>query len=181
MLEADHICLPLHPSLADLRRVRRQSEEAVGSGSDLVVFPQASILGVEAAFQRSALRLATSLGVPVVPIVISGTHRVWEHPYSSRLRFGCRVRMDILEPLTRADEAEWRGLERSMKERALADPGAPARRFDPERDGYWDGYPYEIDPDFPELAARVAGHRRSAVEHRHRPIGIVGPNHETLP
>lgn len=31
--------------------------------------------------------------------------------------------------------------------------------LDPERDGWWDGYRFEIDADFPELRARVARHR----------------------
>ena len=42
---------------------------------------------------------------------------------------------------------------------ALAAVDAPARRFVPSRDGYWDGYAYEIDPMFSELAADVARHR----------------------
>ena len=49
-------------------------------------------------------------------------------------------------------------IERRMKQVALAS-AIPPRRFDPGRDGYWDGYRYEIDPAFPELAQRVAGHR----------------------
>jgi 1-acyl-sn-glycerol-3-phosphate acyltransferase len=36
---------------------------------------------------------------------------------------------------------------------------APPRRFVPARDGYWDGYAYEIDPDFSALAAEVAARR----------------------
>ena len=39
---------------------------------------------------------------------------------------------------------------------------APPRRFVPARDGYWDGYAYAIDPDFPELAMEIARHRQSA-------------------
>ncbi|MFB3049568.1 MAG: 1-acyl-sn-glycerol-3-phosphate acyltransferase, partial [Acidimicrobiia bacterium] len=50
------------------------------------------------------------------------------------------------------------GVEREMKHRAVASGIAP-RRFDPDRDGWWDDYPYEIDGDFPELANRVAAHR----------------------
>jgi hypothetical protein len=29
----------------------------------------------------------------------------------------------------------------------------------PVRDGYWDGYAYEIDPHFADLAADIAHHR----------------------
>lgn len=46
-------------------------------------------------------------------------------------------------------------IERSKKRLALSAEPSP-RRYVPERDGWWDGYSLEIDPDFPELAARVA-------------------------
>jgi 1-acyl-sn-glycerol-3-phosphate acyltransferase len=46
-----------------------------------------------------------------------------------------------------------------MKRRALAVVGAPVRRFEPERDGWWDDYPYEIDPHFVDLHQRLAEHR----------------------
>jgi hypothetical protein len=46
-----------------------------------------------------------------------------------------------------------------MKRIALEGAMAPARRFRPEIDGFWDDYRYDIDPTFPELAARVAAHR----------------------
>ena len=49
-----------------------------------------------------------------------------------------------------------------MKQLALAS-ATPPRHFDPIRDGYWDDYRYEIDPTFPDLAQRIASHRRSAV------------------
>jgi hypothetical protein len=50
-------------------------------------------------------------------------------------------------------------LEKEMKRIALEDLAAPARRFLPEVDGYWDDYRYDIDPAFPELEAQVAAHR----------------------
>ncbi|KKN84868.1 hypothetical protein LCGC14_0285340 [marine sediment metagenome] len=47
-----------------------------------------------------------------------------------------------------------------MKEKKVqAIPGP--RHFDPDRDGWWDGYRYEIDPDYPDLAKRVAEHRHT--------------------
>jgi 1-acyl-sn-glycerol-3-phosphate acyltransferase len=47
-----------------------------------------------------------------------------------------------------------------MKQKALQAFPEP-RHFDPDRDGWWDDYGYEIDPDYPELAERVAEHRRA--------------------
>ena len=39
---------------------------------------------------------------------------------------------------------------------------SPPRRFVPEVDGYWEGYAYEIDPMFPELARKVQRHREGS-------------------
>lgn len=150
---------PEHP-VAGLRGLLDECRRTFARGQSVVIFPQGSILGVEAAFTSGAFRLADRLGVPLLPVVITGTHRVWEHPYSDRLRFGQRVSMRALAPLPigRATEMA-RETERRMKRIALSDDTAPARRFDPLQDGFWDGYRYEIDPDFPEVAALVERHR----------------------
>ena len=143
-----------------MRRLLRQASESFDRGESLVVFPQGTILGVETAFRPAAFRLADMLGVPVLPVVITGTHTVWEHPFSDRFRFGQRVSMHVLEPLP-VGEARRRmtALQTQMKELALAPGTAPARRFDPDRDGFWDDYSYEIDAAFPEVARQVAEHR----------------------
>lgn len=87
---------------------------------------------------------------------------MWEHPYSPVVRFDQKMTMHVLEPIAAADfdAATARRLERRMKRLALQDLEAPARRYVPERDGWWDAYGYEIDPDFEDLAVRVAAHRR---------------------
>ena len=158
-----HPVIPTEPTRGDLRRFYHEAISVLEQGSNLVIFPQGSILGVEVAFAQGARRLAAHLGVPVIPIVITGTHRVWEHPYSPTLRRGVYVRMEILEPLpSRSSQSSWEEMERRMKTIALSQERAPARRFVPERDGYWDGYDYEIDPSFPELKKQVALHRRIA-------------------
>ena len=48
--------------------------------------------------------------------------------------------------------------EREMKALALERADIPARRFVPERDGWWDDYAFDIDPDFDELCAQVSLH-----------------------
>ena len=152
----------------------------IEEGHDLVVFPQASVLGVEAAFAAGARRLAAATGAPIVPIVITGTHRVWEHPYGPRLRRGCRVDMTILPAESpHLDDRGWRALERRMKELALAATDAPARRYVPERDGWWDDYEITIDPDFDRLAVAVA-ERRSG-QCGHQTLGVVGADEKALP
>ena len=153
------------PSRADLRTFYADVELALATGESVVVFPQGSVLGIEVAFRPGILRLAKRFGIPVLPVVIAGTHRVWEHPYSATLRLDQTVSMEVLAPISpeKLSAERLRHAERAMKSRALANPDSPARRFDPECDGWWDGYRYEIDPDFPDLRQRV-DHHRSAVD-----------------
>ncbi len=144
----------------EIRQVLGDCRDAVDRGESLVVFPQGSILGVEVAFTRGAFVLADRLSCPLLPIVITGTHRVWEHPYSPTLRYGQRVSMRVLPPVPAGKALiSMREVESQMKSIAMANIDVPVRHFDPERDGYWDGYTYEIDPRFPEVAALVKSHR----------------------
>ncbi len=176
----EHLSVPRQPTLADHQRLLRQAKAVIAGGNDLVVFPQASLLGVEAAFAPGARRIAAATGAPIVPIVITGTHRVWEHPYGPRLRRGCRVDLTILPAESpEIDRDAWRALERRMKAQALAATDAPVRRYVPERDGWWDEYEIAIDPDFTELAAAVA-ERRSG-QRRRQSLGIVGADEKALP
>lgn len=151
-------------SVSSARRFYRQVKAVFDDGDSLVVFAQGSILGLEVAFQPGAWRLAHRLGRPLLPVMLTGSHQVWEHPYSSTLRFGRRVSMRILDPIP-ADELDaetFRDVERQMKRLALDGTVAAPRRFEPDRDGWWDGYAFEVDGDFPELRERVVRHRRAA-------------------
>jgi 1-acyl-sn-glycerol-3-phosphate acyltransferase len=143
------------------RALLRGAQAAFDRNESFVVFPQGSILGVEAAFYPGPFRIAEKLGRPVLPVVISGTHRVWEYPYRPTVRRRQRVRLEILEPVpaTRSVES-MRTTEREMKRIALARAPFP-RRYEPDRDGWWDEYPYRIDGDFAHLAHRVHAHRAS--------------------
>ena len=159
-LEASgQVRIPTHDGAAAYRAMYRGAERAFAAGESFVVFPQGTILGIEAAFQPGAFRLAERLGRPVLPVVMAGSHRVWEHPYRPTVRTGSRVHFEVLPPIPSDRVAEAAAdLERDMKQRALSSDVQP-RRFEPDRDGWWDEYPYQIDPDFPELADRVAEHR----------------------
>jgi len=149
------------PSRTDLRALYADVERVLAAGDSVVLFPQGSILGVEIAFRQGILRLAKRFGIPILPVVIAGTHRVWEHPYTPTVRLDQAVSMDVLAPIPAAtlSTERMREIERNMKSRALTNPDTPARRFDPERDGWWDDYRYTIDPDFPDLLERIARHR----------------------
>jgi 1-acyl-sn-glycerol-3-phosphate acyltransferase len=145
------------------RTILREAPPVLRRGESLVVFPQGTILGIESDFNAGAFALARALGQPLLPIALTGGHRVWEHPYTPRLRYGQRVSMRVLPPITVARTDDLDGVrvrvQRQLKTAALDSTMASPRRFVPERDGYWDGYAYRIDPDFGELAAHIARHR----------------------
>lgn len=162
---SNQVRIPTGHGAAGYRALLRAAPLAFDRGESLVLFPQGSILGVEAGFHRGVFDLAARLNRPLLPVVVCGTHQVWEHPYRRDMRFDRSVHVEVLEPLPgREAVARARSLEREMKRIALSEPRFPVRRFDPDRDGWWDDYPYEIDPDFPELAERVAAHLTSPEE-----------------
>ena len=147
------------------RRMVQAAPEVIASGESLVVFPQGSILGIETDLLRGAFALAAALDRPILPVALSGSHRVWEHPYTPRLRRGERISLRVLPPIpasevrSRGAEQVRREVQRRLKTAALGGEMAAPRRFVPARDGFWDGYAYEIDPAFPELADAVAARR----------------------
>jgi len=143
---------------AALRAMRTEAHIVTATGGSVVVFSQGSILGIEIAFQQGADWLAKQLDIPILPVVLAGGHRVWEWPYSPVVRYGEPVYLEALPPVA---PGELVALSSEIRRRALNNGHADPRRFDPDRDGYWDGYAYEIDGAFPELAARVATHRTS--------------------
>jgi 1-acyl-sn-glycerol-3-phosphate acyltransferase len=144
------------------------------AGESLVVFPQGTILGIESDFRLGAFALARATGRPLLPVALTGSHRVWEHPYTPRLRYGQRLSLRVLAPVvlpagcgTPELEQVRAELQTSLKAAALSGHMAPTRRFVPSRDGYWDGFAYHIDPAFPDLAADIARHRvGQANQHR---------------
>jgi 1-acyl-sn-glycerol-3-phosphate acyltransferase len=160
LLEASRQILINPESPSALRVVLREARRLCGQGRSTVMFPQGSVLGVETSFQQGALVVARRLDLPVLPVVIAGSHRIWEHPFLSLVRRRQPVHMEILAPRPIGTPREYRDLEREMKRRAVENTWAPPRRYVPEHDGYWDGYRFDIDPDFAALAEQVARHRR---------------------
>jgi len=154
----NQIPVPDAPTVSAQRSFYAAVAGAVDEGDSIVVFPQGSILGVEVAFKQGVARIAQRFGLPVLPVVLSGTHRVWEYPFTQAVRFGQRVAMSVLAPIdpSHVSIETIRQAERRMKRNALAAADAPVRRFTPERDGWWDAYEFSIDSDFPELESRFA-------------------------
>lgn len=153
----DQIVLADENPVAAARALLRSGAERLAGGESVVVFPQASILGIETAFQAGAARLARRSGARLLPVAIAGTHRVWEYPFSPLVRFDQPVLLRVLPPV---EPDAGPGLEAQIKREALANRHAPVRRFDPDRDGWWDGYHYSIDPAFSDLADRHRARRR---------------------
>ncbi len=168
--DTGQICVVPERGRWSYRQLLRQAEAVFRSGESLVIFPQGTILGIETDFLPGAFALARALKRPILPVVLTGAHRVWEHPYTPRLRYGQSMSLQVLTPLPVAElcghdlETIRVTLRRRLKRAALSGMSAAPRRFVPARDGYWDGYAYRIDPDFSELAQDVAQHRRRWAE-----------------
>jgi 1-acyl-sn-glycerol-3-phosphate acyltransferase len=150
---------------ASYRQLTRTLPAALGAEESLVMFPQGTILGLETDFMAGAFGLAHHLRRSILPVALTGAHRVWEHPYTPRLRFGERLSLRVLPaiPTTKLLSTDMDVLrletQRHLKAVALEPGMASARRFVPERDGFWDGYAYRIDPDYPELQAKIQARR----------------------
>ncbi len=164
--DAGHICVVPERGSHSYRELLRSARAAIQQGESVVIFPQGTILGIETDFQLGAFALARAVSCPILPVALTGGHRVWEHPYSPRLRYGQRMSLRVLAPISVASgtkldvEALRRTVRRQLKTCALSREMASPRHFVPARDGYWDGFAYRIDPDFPALAADVALHRQ---------------------
>ena len=146
---AGHIAVTPELPRSAIRRIWRGAEETFSRGESLVVFPQGTVLGLEAAFQAGAFHLAERFDSALLPVVLTGSHRVWEYPFAATLRRGQHIRLEVLDPIEPGDAvAGMRAIERQMKQRALDATTAPARRYLPKRDGIWPGYRFDIDPDY---------------------------------
>jgi 1-acyl-sn-glycerol-3-phosphate acyltransferase len=154
-----HVSVPETRSPSSIRLLVARLRAAAAAGDSIVVFPQGSLLGVEVAFQPGAWRLAQMLALPVLPVAIAGTHGVWGHPFDNEVHLARNVSVTVLPPI---EPADWsadraRATERLLKKSAI-ETGL-ARRFDPRRDGWWDEYAFEIDPDFDGLRRQIEAHR----------------------
>ncbi|WP_245872987.1 lysophospholipid acyltransferase family protein [Deinococcus planocerae] len=160
-----HLCIRPESGAAAYRHLLTAGRAVLAGGESLALFPQGSVLGVETAFQRGAFTLARHLRAPLLPVVLTGGHRVWEHPFTPTLRYGQTVGLRVLPPvpvpqvLDEPPDVLRSRMQREMKRVALSGSLPAPRRYDPERDGYWDGYRFDIDPAFPEVRDRIEARR----------------------
>lgn len=160
-----HLGIRPESGAAAYRTLLARGQAVLDGGESLALFPQGSVLGIETDFQPGAFALARHLRAPLLPVVLTGGHRVWEHPFGPTLRYGVPVGLRVLPPVpaaevvTTAPETLRVRLQREMKAVALSGTLPPPRRYVPERDGFWDGYRFDIDPAFPRLRAQVQARR----------------------
>jgi 1-acyl-sn-glycerol-3-phosphate acyltransferase len=152
MLRLGHIAIDPEHGARAFRRMLREARTAIASGDHVVIFPQGTLLGIQTAFLPGAFRLAQCLDVPILPVVVTGTSRVWEHPFSARMRYGQRVSMTVMDSIGRdaVRNTDARTLclriQRAMKRVALDQAHVPPRHYEPKRDGTWPGFRFELDP-----------------------------------
>ena len=183
-----HLGIEPEHGAASYRRLIAAAEKTLRAGAHVVLFPQGAVLGIETAFQPGAFRLARLLRAPILPIVVTGAHRIWEHPFSPCVRYGQRVGIAVLPPVSATDVARCTPdslqsrLQRQMKAVALSGCLPEPRHYAPQRDGFWDGFAFDIDEAFPEILAAVEHHRAirarisAAAVHRSATPGTVEPS-----
>lgn len=142
---AGHIAVEPESPRTAIRTLLESVPHVLDRGDSVVVFPQGSLLGVEVKFQPGAFQLAERYGLPVVPIVLCGSHRVWDYPFDRTIHRGQSIRMEVLEPIAASDAVSaMPAIEEEMKRRACSGP-VPVRHYVPESDGLWSGYRFELD------------------------------------
>lgn len=163
--DTGQLCVTPERGRWSYRRLLLHARSVFTTGESLVIFPQGTILGIETNFLRGAFALAHAMGRPILPIALTGSHRVWEHPFTPRLRYGQQISLRVLPPVAvdqlgaRDVDALRSEIQQRVKAAALSGDMAAPRHYVPARDGYWDGFAFQIDPAFPALAADVAQHR----------------------
>lgn len=116
--------VPIDPDV-HLLRAMRAGAEVLRRGRILSVFPEGhrSFDGELGVFKKGAAILATELKVPIVPVALDGTYRIWPRN-SLRLRVA-KLRVSVGEPIefgqltsrTMSDEAKYERLTALLRER----------------------------------------------------------------
>ncbi|MCP4306053.1 MAG: 1-acyl-sn-glycerol-3-phosphate acyltransferase [bacterium] len=144
---AGYIAVEPESPRAAMRTIIRKAAATADDGESLVIFPQGSVLGLDVSFHPGAFHVARRLDLPILPVVLTGSHRIWEYPFTRTLRWGQTIHLEMLSPISPADALDsMPRLEREMKTIALAVEAAPPRRYLPERDGTWPSYRFAVKP-----------------------------------
>ena len=107
----------------DLSSVLRDTRAAIALGESIVAFPQGSVLGIEVVFRKGPFVLADRLALPLLPVVITGTHKVWEYPFRPTLRYHQPISIEVLAPIpVGSARSNMDKVESEMKSIALSSP-----------------------------------------------------------
>lgn len=84
---------------AAIKSVNEQSEKVIARGYSLIIFPEGtrSRDGEPKTFKKGAFMMAAAANMPVLPVVIAGTHEIWAP--GSLIRPGGRVEVQINPPV----------------------------------------------------------------------------------
>lgn len=87
------------------REINRQVGQVVAEGLSLVIYPEGtrSKNAELMPFKKGAFRIAIDNSLPMVPVTIAGSDRVWKP--AEKLIFGGKVRLVIHDPIPTADLA----------------------------------------------------------------------------
>lgn len=101
-------------------RAAREAVRLLQAGEAVMIFPEAgrSLDGTLGRFRLGAFRLATSLGVPVLPVTIAGGHEAW--PPGRILPRPGRITITYHSPVYPDPALEPRAAARRLAERAHA-------------------------------------------------------------
>ena len=122
----------------------RRAIEVLRSGEIVGVFPEATIsMSFELkAFKNGAVRMAADAGVPLIPMVIWGSQRVWTKGRPKRLgRHNVPICIAVGEPITIAPTQDRDAVTRDLRERTATLLEELQRSY-PDRpagaqDGWW--------------------------------------------
>ena len=162
-----HVAINPERGALSFRPLLKAAERVLAGGESLVIFAQGAVAGIEGDFQRGIFEIGKRLGIPILPVVIAGSHRIWEHPHTAKLRYGQRIGIRVLSEISvqvlqnQPLEQVRLQLQRQMKAVALCGELPAPRHYKPQQDGYWDGYRFDMDPDFPEVYTDFNAHREA--------------------
>lgn len=72
-------CFPVNHDIFADKGALRKAQELLEQGNALMIFPEGGrcVSGTIDAFKPGAFRLAIKMGIPIVPVTLSGAHEVW--------------------------------------------------------------------------------------------------------
>lgn len=110
-------------SQQDIERTLDACRTAIAEGVSVLVFPEGtrSEDGSIGTFHKGAFKLATELGVPVLPVVIDGSGDALPKGSNGLVRWFCRFRMHVLDPVQTADTTATRVLTRQVRDAMVAE------------------------------------------------------------